>query len=132
MKKKGTAVNDHPDRLNVIVNGSRVLGDMIIESNLRIDGEIKGNVTSTAKVVIGKSGIITGDLVCNDADIEGSVTGKLKVENLLSLKSTASINGEISTAKIEIEEGAQFSGNIKMSNHKAPAKEAVKQEDVVY
>lgn len=124
--------NENPDRLNVIVSGTRIIGDMIVESNLRIDGEVKGNVSSSAKVVIGKTGYITGDLTCSDSDIEGDVTGRIKVDGLLSLRSTANINGEITTGKIEIEEGAQFSGQIKMSNHKEPSAAAVKQEDVVY
>ena len=101
---------DGPDRVNVIVEGSKIIGDFIAESNVRIDGEIQGNVSSSAKVVIGQTGLITGNLICSDADIEGKVDGILKVEGLLSLRSNARISGEITTAKIQIEEGAQFSG----------------------
>ncbi len=134
MKKKLNTQFDSPDRLNVIVEGSRVLGDMITESNLRIDGEVKGNVTSAAKVVIGKNGIIVGNLKCGDADIEGTVKGIIATESLTILRSTAVIEGEISTAKLHIEEGAQFSGNCKMSNFVAPSKATTSnlQEDLVY
>lgn len=125
---------DGPDRVNVIVEGSKIVGDFIAESNVRIDGEIQGNVTSSAKVVIGQTGLITGNLICSDADIEGKVDGILKVEGLLSLRSNAKINGEITTAKIQIEEGAQFSGQCKMSNFapKSTSSTKVVQEDVVY
>ena len=109
---------DSPDRLNVIVEGSKVIGDMITESNLRVDGEVMGNVTSAAKVVIGASGYIKGNLTCADADIEGKVEGTLKVEGLLSLRNRANIEGEISTGRFQVEEGAQFSGHCKMSNFK--------------
>lgn len=137
MKKKVGVMGDSPDRLNVIVEGSKIIGDFIAESNVRIDGEIQGNVSSSAKIVIGRTGIINGNLVCADSDVEGKIEGVLKVENLLTLRSTAKVTGEITTAKIQIEEGAEFSGNCKMSNFTAStstssAKENTLQEDVVY
>lgn len=134
MKKKGNTSFESPDRLNVIVEGSKVIGDMIIESNLRIDGEVLGNVTSASKVVIGENGIIKGNLMCSDADIEGKVTGVIKIDGLLALRSKAIVDGEITTSKLEVEEGAQFSGSCKMSNFVSAsnAKSATTQEDLVY
>lgn len=135
MKKKGTVSFDSPDKLNVIVEGSKVIGDMITESNLRIDGVVEGNVTAASKVVIGQSGKIKGNLTCGSADIEGNVDGVLKVEGLLSLRSNAVINGEITTSKLQVEEGANFSGNCMMSNGSAPKPKAAvfeKEENVVY
>lgn len=135
MKKKRTgAVADSPDRLNVVVEGSRILGDFIAESNVRIDGEIQGNVSSPSKVVIGKSGFIKGNLVCAEADIEGRLEGHLKIEDLLTLRSNADINGDIETSKIQIEEGAKFSGSCKMSNYVTANQKVVEtsKEDVVY
>lgn len=135
MKKKGTVSYDSPDRLNVIVEGSKVMGDMITESNLRVDGEIIGNVTSAAKVVIGATGSIKGDLISGEGDVEGTINGTVKIEGLLTLRSSANVNGEITTAKLQVEEGAQFSGNCKMSNQTTqseptPVKE--KENDLVY
>lgn len=135
MKRKVNTQFDSPDRLNVIVEGSKVIGDMITDSNLRIDGEVKGNVTSASKVVIGKSGIILGNLKCGDTDIEGSVKGMISVEALTVLRSSAVIEGEITTEKLHIEEGAQFSGNCKMRNFSpsaTPKTVEQSQEDVVY
>lgn len=134
MKKKGNTSFESPDRLNVIVEGSKVIGDMITESNLRIDGEVLGNVTSASKVVVGENGSIKGNLMCTDADIEGKVNGVIKVDGLLALRSKAIVDGEITTSKFEVEEGAQFSGNCKMSNfvNSANKKSATTQEDLVY
>jgi len=89
---------------------------MITESNLRIDGEIKGNVSSSAKIVVGSTGIVHGNIICADADIEGKVVGTIKVEALLVLRSTSNIEGEINTSKIQIDEGAEFSGECRMRN----------------
>ena len=135
MKKKSNVQFDSPDRLNVIVEGSKVIGDMITESNLRIDGEVKGNVTSASKVVIGKNGVILGNLTCTNADIEGDIKGIIKTESLTILRATAKIEGEITTAQLHIEEGAQFSGNCKMSNFKGDnsgTRPQTAQEDLVY
>lgn len=128
-------MGDSPDRLNVIVEGTKIVGDFIAESNVRIDGEIEGNVSSSSKIVIGQTGLIKGNLVCADADIEGTIEGVLKVEGLLSLRSKARVIGEITTARIQIEEGAEFSGQCKMSNFTTSTnsvKENSLQEDVVY
>lgn len=130
-------MSDNPDRLNVIVAGTKLVGDLITESNLRIDGEVLGNVSASAKVVIGATGQIKGNLTCVDADIEGNVEGILKVENLLTLRSTANVNGEITTAKIQVDEGAEFSGNCTMSNRPSQVQPAereklAEQEDIVY
>ena len=135
MKKKVNTQFDSPDRLNVIVEGSKVLGDMITESNLRIDGEVKGNVTSASKVVVGKNGIIIGNLTCGDTDIEGTVKGMIAVDSLTVLRANAVIEGEISTSMLQVEEGAQFSGKCKMKNFvPASTQNTVvqSQEDVVY
>lgn len=137
MKKRGVNTNESADRLNVIVEGSKVVGDFITESNLRIDGEVLGNVSAAAKVVIGTSGKILGNLNCVEADIEGRLDGLLNVEKLLTLRSSANVIGEITTSKIQIEEGANFSGNCVMNNQSAPASakevtKEVEQEDIVY
>lgn len=134
--KRSTIQADSPDRLNVIVEGSKVIGDMITESNLRVDGEVVGNISSAAKVVIGASGFIKGNLTCSEADIEGKIEGILKVDGLLTLRSKAQIEGEITTGKFQVEEGAQFSGHCRMSNFRSnvdskPVDASVK-EDMVY
>ena len=142
MKKKGTVQFDSPDRLNVIVEGSKVIGDMITESNLRIDGEVLGNVSSATKVVIGQTGKIKGNLTCNEGDIEGLVEGKLEINGLLILRANADIQGEIATTKLQVEEGANFSGQCNMNTatksipiNKAKTstfKETEEHENVVY
>ena len=134
MKKKGSTLLENPDRLNIIVEGSKVIGDMITDSNLRIDGEVFGNVTSASKVVVGENGRITGDLTCADADIEGHVKGVMKIEGLLALRLKSVVDGDITTSKLEVEEGAQFSGSCKMNNFTSTSEKKAEttQEDLIY
>lgn len=116
MKKRTSQHAEGPDRLNVLVEGTRVNGDIIMESSVRVDGEITGNVASSSKVVIGKNGLLKGDLNCAEADIEGAVSGKLVIEGLLTLRASATISGDIHCSRIQIEDGAQFSGKCIMGN----------------
>ena len=110
----GSFGNQSPDKLNRIVEGTNVEGDIKSESNIRIDGYVKGTVTTKGRLVLGSTGKIDGEIICKNADIEGKLNGVIQVNELLSLKSTAILHGEISTNKLSIEPGAIFSGDCKM------------------
>ena len=114
LKKKEKVQFESPDRLNRLVEGTKIVGDILSESNLRIDGEVRGNVSTSAKVVIGEKGFIYGNLICLEADVEGRIEGKLTIEGLLILRETARIDGDIFTSKLHMEEGAVFEGACKM------------------
>jgi cytoskeletal protein CcmA (bactofilin family) len=107
---RGNATHDQSDRLNKILSGTEITGDIISDSNLLIEGEIIGNVSCSGKVMIGTSGKIKGNLVCVNAEVDGAMDGELTIENLLVLHSTARIKGDIQTMKLTIEEGAYFEG----------------------
>ena len=100
---------------NRIAQGTVIKGDIHSEAGFRIDGEIIGTLTTPAKVVIGKDGKIDGTLECSNADIEGAFSGTLKVTSLLSLKSTAQIDGEVTTSKLSVEPGATFNASCSMN-----------------
>ena len=106
----GNATHDQSDRLNKILSGTEITGDIVSDSNLLIEGEIIGNVSCSGKVFIGTSGKIKGNLVCVNAEVDGAMDGELTIENLLALRSTARIKGDIQTLKLNIEEGAYFEG----------------------
>jgi cytoskeletal protein CcmA (bactofilin family) len=106
-----------PDRLNRIVEGTIIQGEIISDSNIRIDGKVKGIVTTKGRLVVGTNGSVEGEIICQNADIEGVINGTIKVDDLLSLKSTAKIVGDIITNKLAIEAGADFSGTCNMSGN---------------
>lgn len=111
--KKGKSP-DLSNQQNRISQGTTLKGDLISQGGFRIDGVVEGNVNSPNKVVIGKTGVITGTLTCTDADIEGKIEGILKVENLLSIKAAAVIDGEVTTGKLAVEPGATFNASCVM------------------
>ena len=106
--------NQSPERLNRIVEGTIIEGDIKSDSNIRIDGYVKGTINVKGRLVLGTTGKIDGNIYCKNADLEGKLNVTIEVDELLSLKTTAKLQGEISTNKLSIEPGAIFSGNCKM------------------
>lgn len=102
--------------INLISNGTDITGDIISNGDIRIDGSVTGTLNIKGKIVIGPTGKIKGEIICKNSEISGVIEGKITVFQLLSLKSSSKITGDISTAKLSIEPGAKFSGNCKMTD----------------
>ena len=100
--------------INRIVEGTSIEGEIRCESNIRIDGTFVGNLTTKGRLVIGPAGRIEGTVNCQNAEIEGLVKGKLYVQQMLSLKGTAKVEGDIFTDKLAVEPGASFTGACNM------------------
>lgn len=116
MSRKSTTKNGEMDSStrNHISGGTKFTGDIETNGDIRIDGELIGTIKSSGKVVIGESGKVEGEINCQNSNISGSLKGKINVKELLSLQSSARINGDIETAKLSIEPGASFTGNCNM------------------
>ena len=93
------------------VKGTTLQGEIRTDSNMRIDGKVKGTINAKGKIIIGQTGIVEGDVICQTSEIEGTLEGKITCSEILSLKATAKLNGDILTKKLAIEPGAAFSGN---------------------
>lgn len=102
--------------VNMIGKGTSIKGDIRSDGDFRVDGILHGSIQSNGKIVVGISGSIEGDISCLNADLSGTVKAVIKVKELLSLKSTSRISGEIYTSKLAIEPGAKFSGICKMED----------------
>ena len=106
--------NDTTGAVNIIGVGTVITGDIQSKGDIRIDGTLKGAVKTSGKVVVGQAGIIEGDVECNNADIAGTLNAKISVAQLLSLKATAKLTGDLVTNKLAIEPGAAFTGHCSM------------------
>lgn len=100
--------------VNIIGAGTSIEGEVKSSGDIRIDGHILGSVITKAKVVIGTTGVVEGDIIGQNADISGTVKGKTVVSEMLFLKSTARMNGDIQTGKLVVEVGASFTGSCNM------------------
>jgi cytoskeletal protein CcmA (bactofilin family) len=109
---------NEPDNttINLISNGTDITGDIKSNGDIRIDGSLTGNLNTKGKVVIGTTGKVKGEVICKNSEVAGFLEGKIVVGQLLNLKASSKINGEIVTSKLSIEPGAVFTGNCKMSD----------------
>ena len=100
--------------INLISNGTDITGDIKSNGDIRIDGSLKGNLSTKGKVVIGPTGKISGEIICRNSEVSGLIEGKITVNQLLNLKASSKIFGDIVTSKLAIEPGARFTGNCNM------------------
>ena len=98
--------------VNVIAAGTVLTGDITAKS----DGSIKGNIKCESKVIIGQTGMLEGDVECHSIEIRGKVKANVTAKDLIALSATAILAGNIVSAKLSIEPGANFVGNCKIQN----------------
>ncbi len=100
--------------VNIIGAGTQIDGEIRSENDIRIDGKVKGTVTSKSKIAVGTTGLVDGDLICENADVSGKVFGRVEVSDMMFLKSSGYLEGDIVTGKLVVEAGARFTGSCKM------------------
>ncbi len=110
-KKNSSEFSKLPNHIGAT---TKIKGDITSEEDFRIDGYFEGNLTTTAKIVLGEKGVLNGNIKCSNAEILGKVSGDLVVDNLLSIKSTAAIDGNVTIGKLAIEPGAVFNATCQM------------------
>lgn len=114
MSTEKTTSNGGGNGTTLISSGTTIKGDISSNSDLRIDGTIIGNINSNAKIVIGNSGVVEGDIHGNNADIVGKTSGTIKVKELLQLRGECVVNGNIYAGKLQVEPTATFNGQCHM------------------
>jgi len=113
---------------NVLAAGTLITGEIKSDGDFRVDGSIDGTIEIKGRIVVGQSGKINGTMICTNAEVEGSLSGTIQVNDLLSLKATAQIKGDVTVGKLAIEPGANFDatcsmkGNVKNLNEGSNAK----------
>ena len=111
--------------LNTLVKGTIVEGTVKSESDIRIDGIIKGSLNCSAKVIIGPSGFIEGEVKCVNAVIEGKFEGSLQVSESLNVKENAKVSGNVKTNKLIVQSGAVFNVDCKMGGVESKNTESI-------
>ncbi|WP_179375517.1 bactofilin family protein [Winogradskyella wichelsiae] len=130
-KPKLQTIMETSTQQNIIAQGTKIVGDIESQGPFRIDGTVEGNVKTSGKIVVGKSGYIKGTLQGENADFEGKFSGKLILSGTLSLKATANIEGEVHINKLAVEPGATFNATCSMKgNVKSLTNESAKAQSV--
>lgn len=97
-----------------ISSGTVIKGDISSPNDIRIDGSFEGKINSKGRVVVGDRAVISGDIICDNVDFWGRMTGSLYVKDTLSLKEGCKVNGDLHIKRLVVELGAQFNGNCRM------------------
>ena len=99
-----------------VSSGSILKGEISSLNDLRIDGTVEGKVFSKGKIVVGENAKVTGTLVCGNLDLGGRMEGDVYVREFMSLKGTASIDGNVNVNSFQVEIGGRINGNFHMIN----------------
>ncbi len=102
------------NEINTISSGSKIQGDFTSSGDIRIDGQLNGSIKTEGRLVLGEKGLIEGVVSCKTAIVSGEIKATIKSENLLTLKSTAKVLGEIIAGQLAVEPGAIFTGKCSM------------------
>ena len=108
-------------KTNRIVEKTIIKGDIISPADFRLDGSFEGNFQTLGKLVIGPAGSLKGTIEAKNVDIEGRFDGKIIVQELLTLKATAVVSGEVFCGKIAIEPGADFKSTCEVQTKSKPS-----------
>jgi cytoskeletal protein CcmA (bactofilin family) len=102
--------------ISIIGPGMTIRGDCETDGTVRVEGSVEGSITAGKAVVIGKQGVVIGDISTQDAVISGRVEGTLVAASRLELQATCHIEGEVHTRRMQLEEGAVLNGSVQMSS----------------
>ena len=113
-KNPSSSEKTAPGSATLISSGTILRGNVKSDSDLRIDGTIQGNVISTAKIVVGPTGFVEGNIEGANADITGKVKGNIAVKELLQLREKSNVEGNINAGKLQVDPAAIFNGKCQM------------------
>lgn len=111
-KESANAAQTRDNVISIIGPGMSVVGDCETDGTLRIEGTVEGTVRAGKAVVIGKDGVVKGDVITQDAIIGGRVSGSVVAESRLELQATCVIDGEIRARRIKLDEGGRVNGTV--------------------
>jgi cytoskeletal protein CcmA (bactofilin family) len=106
-----------------------IKGEISGNEDLQVDGTVEGLIQlDDRKLTVGASAKVTADLVAREVVVYGSVKGNLRARDRIEIKKDGSVIGDLTTARIMIEDGAYFKGAIEIdrkgegsSGHEKPA-----------
>src|ERR687889_1408301 len=101
--KNANGSSSNGNSATLLSAGTTLNGDVASETDLRIDGTVKGNVICSAKVIIGTTGVIEGNITGLQADVAGKVLGNIEVKELLQMREECFVEGNIVAGKLQIE-----------------------------
>ncbi|MCK5147079.1 polymer-forming cytoskeletal protein [bacterium] len=118
MKAQSNSDYGRGGELNTIIGkGSTITGDLKVANSLRVDGTVKGNIKSSDTFVLGKNGVVEGEVIATNIMLAGTVIGNVSATGKVFLESTSSVSGDIKASRLVVDEGASFDGKCAMKKN---------------
>ena len=100
---------------SIIGPGMSVTGDCKTTGAVHVEGRVEGDVQAgAAAVVVGKNGLVRGNVSAEHAVISGRVEGNLTISSRLEMRASGRVEGDVDAQRIVMEEGAVIDGTLKM------------------
>lgn len=113
-KNKADVPRELGDVVSIIGPGMKVVGDCTSDGTIRVEGRVDGSVAASKSVVVGKDGMVKGDISTQDAIIAGKVSGSVSAESRIELQATCRVQGDIRSRRVKLDEGGQVDGQLHM------------------
>jgi cytoskeletal protein CcmA (bactofilin family) len=134
MLKSTSYEGTRSEEATVISKGVKIEGKLSCSGNIRLDGEVQGDISSQGVVIVGENGKVNGQINADSITIGGRVTGTVKAKDKVVLEAKANLKGDIITKTMVVEAGAIFNGNTKMGesgNIGSPVETSKPQDSIV-
>lgn len=113
-KNRADVPKELGDVVSIIGPGMKVVGDCSSDGTIRVEGRVDGSVSAAKSVVVGKDGMVKGDISTQDAIIAGKVSGSVSAESRIELQATCRVQGDIRSRRVKLDEGGQVDGQLHM------------------
>lgn len=129
VKTNGLMTSTSSSSSNSLIQGTNIEGTIQADKDIRIDGSLRGSLNCKGKVIIGPTGFISGDVQCENAVVEGRFEGVMFVTDVLHIKETARVDGDVTTQKLVVQPGSVFNVKCKMGSQSGPSRKVSLDED---
>ena len=100
--------------ITIIAPGMRFVGDCDTEGTIRVDGMVEGSIRAGTSVVIGKDGVVTGNVSTRDVIVAGRICGNLVAESRVEFQPGGHLEGDVRARRMQVGEGAVLNGSVAM------------------
>ena len=114
VKLETTPVSADGGGTSVIAPGMKVVCDLETSGILKIEGTVQGSIRGARQVMLGRSGVIQGDVQAEEVILGGRVVGTVTATERVEIQANSVIEGDVHTRSIVVFEGGLLNGNVRM------------------
>jgi cytoskeletal protein CcmA (bactofilin family) len=114
--EKGRSAAESDAGLSIIGMGMRVVGDIMAEGVVKVEGSVSGTVRAGRQVLVAKGGEVEGDIITREAIVGGEVRGSIQAHERVEIQATSVVHGDITTKRLLVQEGGELNGVLRMGD----------------